>query len=444
MACATLMVDGHFCGRPVYEEAACIFHSRQTDKDAQLFAKELEQLLLEHDDLDCSAFVIPGQVSGFQDRVFPGKVSFRQAVFLGAGLFSGARFLGHADFSGAQMGQGDFSEALFDRPTVWAKTRFQGDVRFTGARFHDTVTWRGAQFGGSAVFTRMGIRGRADFSRTRFESKALFTEARFKDGVNFSGALFLGTTDFTRARFADEVYFSETQFPTEDEGTGEPTIEMSAVSFERPEKVHFYRINAGRLSFLKTNLYRVDFTEVTWMHRKNGRAALWDEVRSVGCKDYRELARLYRQIRFNYEGEGERHLAADFRYGEMEMRRRQVTAHNPAGRLFYQNCSLLSLYKVVSDYGENVARPFMWLGIVWFVCGLLIYGFGLLEFSQDSLGQSPGLAQALQVSLAALTLQSHGLVEPAGMWGRWLMLAEGIIGPILILISAVTVVRSLR
>jgi uncharacterized protein YjbI with pentapeptide repeats len=321
-----------------------------------------------------------------------------------------------------------------------------GDATFAGARCQDLLSYHHAHFAAPANFTQLRIAGRADFSRAEFASAALFSGARFRAGVNFTAARFQNKVGFARARFAADVYFSETRFPGAQECANDTGVEMTEVSFERPEQVHFYLIDAGRISFLKTQLARVDFTDVTWGRRKNGRAALWDELRADGARDPAEVARLYRQLRANFEKEGDHRAAADFRYGQMEMRRLDVGAWNPAARMVASTFSLLTCYKVLSDYGENPGRAAAWVLTVVLLFGAL---FALGGFSGEVADVGGGefsalLGDGLKASLASFTLRAGQIAWPLSRLGEWLVLVEGLIGPLLMLVWALAVARVLR
>jgi len=446
VTCGVPMGNRQPCDRPLYDDERCIFHSTRIDKDLDLFNRELEALVRQDHSLDCTSFILPEKVRTFEGQTFSWDVSFRHAVFLGFCAFPGVQFVGKADFTGAQFTRVEFAEAHFGGAALFARCQFLGDTTFAGARFQDMVSCHQTHFAGPMNFSQTRVTGRADFSRAEFASGALFTGARFRTGVNFAGTQFQRKAGFNRARFADEVYFSETKFPGGREGESETGADITEVSFERPEKAHFYLVDASRLSFLKTQLRKVDFTDVMWARRKNGRAALWDELRQEGAKDYAEVARLYRQLRANFEQEGDHRAAADFRYGQMEMQRRNAGGGNPAGRFLNRTFSLLTCYKALSDYGENPTRAATWILVTLVLFGLL---FAMAGFNGGPVGRGdddvPALIGAgLQASVAAFTLQPGHLAASLSGFGHWLALLEGVIGPFLLIVWGFAVVRSLR
>jgi uncharacterized protein YjbI with pentapeptide repeats len=440
------MGNRHPCDRPVYDGERCIFHSTRIEKDLELFNRELDDLLRRDQTLDCTSFIVPEKALAFEDRTFSWDVSFRHAVFLGPCAFRGSQFMGKADFTGARFTRAEFAEVHFDGAALFARGQFHGDTTFAGARFQDMLSCHQVHFAGSANFSQIRVGGRADFSRAEFAAVVLFGGSRFRAGVNFGGAQFQQKAGFNRARFADEVYFSETKFPGGQEGEHETRVEMTEVSFERPDKVHFYLVDAGRVSFLKTQLQRVDFTDVAWARRKSGRAALWDELRPEGTKDYAEVARLYRQLRANFEKEGDHRAAADFRYGQMEMRRMNLGSGNPASRFLNRTFSLLTCYKMLSDYGENPSRAGAWILAAVVLFGLLFAAAGFDEGS-PLMGGNDWVARVgagLRAGVAALTLQTGHLVASLSGFGHWLAVLGGIIGPLLLIVWGLAVARSTR
>lgn len=436
MACTVVLGNGRPCERPGYDGETCIFHSTRVEKDRELFEKELSILLEDDQRPDCSGFIFPEKTRGFDGHVFPADVSFRQAIFLGAGVFASAQFSGKVDFTGAQFTRADFTETQFAGPTTFGRCQFMGEARFLGARFQDAVTFHGSRFTGPASFAQARVAGRADFSRAEFASPAQFTGARFQAGVNFTTTQFHHKVSFSRARFADDAYFSETRFPGPDECHGDTGGDLQEVSFERPDRVLFHRVDASRLSFVKTHLRRVDFKDVTWGRRTNGRAALWDELRPERDKDYAELARLYGQLRNNFEKEENHRAAADFRYGQMEMRRLRAGSGGPLRRFVQRHGSLLACYKLLSDYGENPTRAGLWMiGIVLLFAVLLASG---------GFAAPAGLPVAFRTSLAAFILQADPMAVALTTSGQWLVLLEAVIGPVLIVVWVMAVARSLR
>jgi hypothetical protein len=87
-----------------------------------------------------------------------------------------------------------------------------------------------------------------------------------------------------------------------------------------------------------------------------------------GKTEAQKIANLYRALRKSLEDRKDEPGAADFYYGEMEMRRRA------ADRLLEK--ALLTTYWCVSGYALRASRAIAWLMVVILVSSLLLVGFG--------------------------------------------------------------------
>jgi hypothetical protein len=101
--------------------------------------------------------------------------------------------------------------------------------------------------------------------------------------------------------------------------------------------------------------------------------------------DPEDVAALYRQLRKALEDGKNEPGAADFYYGEMEMRRHDRTG-TPLGER-----SLLWAYWLVSGYGLRASRAVAWLAVSMLVTILLMMGFGLPQYApkQKATGSVP-------------------------------------------------------
>jgi hypothetical protein len=89
-----------------------------------------------------------------------------------------------------------------------------------------------------------------------------------------------------------------------------------------------------------------------------------------------EMASIYRQLRVNLEGKGNRPASAFFYRGEMDSRRRAAWQRGGwAGRTEW---GWLSLYRVVAGYGLRVAPPLLWFAAAWAVATVVFLGRGLV------------------------------------------------------------------
>ncbi|MFH8701336.1 hypothetical protein [Streptomyces chartreusis] len=101
--------------------------------------------------------------------------------------------------------------------------------------------------------------------------------------------------------------------------------------------------------------------------------------------DPEDVAALYRQLRKAFEDAKNEPGAADFYYGEMEMRRHSRDDTTRAER------TLLHLYWLLSGYGLRASRAFIWLALLMLTTILLMMGLGLPQHSpkQEASGIVP-------------------------------------------------------
>ncbi|GGX57717.1 hypothetical protein [Streptomyces chartreusis] len=101
--------------------------------------------------------------------------------------------------------------------------------------------------------------------------------------------------------------------------------------------------------------------------------------------DPEDVAAVYRQLRKALEDGKNEPGAADFYYGEMEMRRHSRDDTTRAER------GLLHLYWLLSGYGLRASRAFTWLALLMLTTILLMMGLGLPQHSpkQEASGIVP-------------------------------------------------------
>jgi len=91
-----------------------------------------------------------------------------------------------------------------------------------------------------------------------------------------------------------------------------------------------------------------------------------------------QVAAVYRDLRRSFEAKSDESGAADFYYGEMEMRRQSEKA----------GCTeraIISLYWIISGYGLRASRSFAWLAALMLVCGIITARTGLVAGPAGSL-----------------------------------------------------------
>ncbi|MEV5489642.1 pentapeptide repeat-containing protein [Streptomyces bobili] len=364
----------------------------------------------------------------FGEAQFTDIASFPQARFSGYTSFSGAGFGGNANYGEAQFG----SHALFDKAefkgdTWFALVPFGGDVRFDEAHFSATsalgpIVCAGQMDLSGAVFAdpvTLEIAARELVChRTRWESTATL-RVRYAS-VDITDAV-------VSAPFA--IASHPVPFGAEDDSPMRETALADLASAARVESVQ--GVDAAHMVLAGTDLSeclfigafhldqirlegRTTFASVpqgihrrhhVWPTRWSPRRALaeehhwraqaaglpipdpsqaasprqwrigphhWDAARTPDPVD---VAAIYRHLRKALEDSKNEPGAADFYYGEMEMRRHDRTTTTRAER------GLLHGYWLLSGYGLRASRALGWLAASMLVTILLLMGFGLPQHS---------------------------------------------------------------
>ena len=365
----------YHCTLDVEERTSlCILHSPDAEKDKAKFLEVLRGKV-QRDSKDGGVPAI--RLHGV---VFPGPLVWSKVV---SGLptiakpinFRGAAFSGDANFWRATFG-GDvnFSEATFSGDADFVGATFSGDADFVGATFSGDAGFSGATFSGNADFSWATFTGDADFVGATFSGDTQLRETAFRGNTDFSWATFTQDAFFHRATFKGRTLFQHTKFPTDNESS----VRLEDATVESPEEFFFEDVNFSRVLFLRTNLTRVQFTDVTWAKKPERflpwikHSVLFDQLElekeesrlrngSGGVLTIAEgvnepptarlVANLYRQLRLNYEGSKQEVEAGHFYIGQMDMRRR-----DPDTGWFTRRLAL-PVYRAVAMYGESAWRP---------------------------------------------------------------------------------------
>ncbi|MFF8402187.1 pentapeptide repeat-containing protein [Streptomyces sp. NPDC015684] len=120
------------------------------------------------------------------------------------------------------------------------------------------------------------------------------------------------------------------------------------------------------------------------------------------------LAALYRQLRKSLEDGKNEPDAADFYYGEMEMRRHDVTRPQ-------SERALLAGYWALSGYGLRATRALAWLlgAMAITLLALLLWGLPAQEPTQSTTGRQVAVGQRI-----SLTTDTPAPANPVGTWAE--------------------------
>ncbi|MFD8465602.1 pentapeptide repeat-containing protein [Streptomyces cyaneofuscatus] len=369
----------------------------------------------------------------FGGAQFASIAGFKQAQFGGATGFGGVRFEGVAWFERTLFsGVARFKEAQFAGVAVFEHARFLGDARFEQARFSVAALFGPVLCAGvvdlsGAVFdvpVTLEIAARAvRCERTRWESTATlrlrYATADFGHAVlSFPAAVTAHRSPFTTALGTPG---DEGPLAGSDSGVRVMSVrgvdaahlvltdvDLSNCLFSGAFHLDQLRLG-GRCTFASTptGFHR----RFLWVHRWTRRRTLAEEhhwrarnahgpAREPSSHGWRtgpdhlnpdltpspeDIAATYRQLRKAFEDGKNEPGAADFYYGEMEMRRHDRTSTPPGER------GLLWGYWLLSGYGLRATRALGWLAATMLATLVLLMGFGLPQDSpkQEASGVVP-------------------------------------------------------
>jgi len=486
--CSIEMHDREPCGRPLHsaapgvdEKPVCLMHSRDSGKSDADFQQEFRRILREAGDglADFSRFIFPTSI--YIAVEFAVKCRFERATFIQDTDFGHATFTRGADFIEARFRQAaNFASATFTQKTSFNAARFAQDADFGFVRFMQDADFKFATFTQNANFDRSSFTQNADFSYARFTDDAYFLSAKFTEnadfvwakfthanfinagftqkagfdgasftenacfiratfaqnadfnsvtfaqGAEFGGSTFAGWADFRLARFSGTAQFEQTKFRQNPQPKDhEPGPVFSGAVFEEPEKVAFYRTHLGQALFHNRDVSKINFSDVTWRKRANGKWMVFDEAvdpqlsaaealrppkGDPNLRNYRLIEELYQQLKKNYDDCCDYSTAGDFHYGELEMKRLNSDHHNKVLRWLHSNLGLVAWYKYASEYGESYVRPGCWLLAVLILFTCLYPWAGLCNGQTGK--QYPGHCENNEVCVSYRNWTDNGTTIP--------------------------------
>lgn len=350
------------CSEPaIVADSYCILHSRKDDKEPDTFIRKVEERMRMPEKIDLIDCYFPKDFDGdyFKVRVFDKPVDFSGAV-LSSCDFRDTRFMESAYFIGATFAQANFRGAVFSQEAYFigakfwqeadfGRAKFDSEADFIGAKFAQRVDFSGAIFSGETGFQNAVFSVGGRFFKTSFRD-VRFTSAKFEGAANFDQTNFSAGTDFTRTEFHGGACFLKNTNKMPWRGCFRYALFGGSVTMQEAD--------LSECSFLHSDVDKVDFRYCSFgkdkeyflgflpISREN---VLCDEKEAKTNVEFDVVGRVYRDLVKNFDGRGDRHMATDFFYGEMECRRKQM---GWLGRSF----SLYALSRQITGYGVRFAR----------------------------------------------------------------------------------------
>ncbi|MFD7278390.1 pentapeptide repeat-containing protein [Streptomyces sp. NPDC059862] len=393
---------------------------------------------------------------------FIGYTSFESAEFRDYTSFESSEFRDGADFSRASFRQVNFSDVQFLGTTMFHRSKFESG-NFTGASFTSPVVFAMAHatnalaFGGTTferhfmgpVSARYVLMTNAVFgsvvrvevtaehlslSRTRFEAPAAFHVRHAVIDLTDVNPSFPVTIASHSEEFTSGADTLIEDFATEGDALGKISslkgvdaallvlndIDLRRCTFEGSYHLDQIKLD-GRCRFstppqgarwgkawIPIRLWtqrKVLEEERVWrastpIHELD-KAGWGDSAPPNRVADSQDIAATYRQLRKALEDGLNEPGAADFYYGEMEMRRRDH-------EISVSERGLLHSYWALSGYGLRASRAIGWLLSAMAVTVLLMMGLGLPNTNpkQEASGivSSPGAKTTLVLDKPEPTL----------------------------------------
>ncbi|MEU6624011.1 pentapeptide repeat-containing protein [Streptomyces litmocidini] len=401
-------------------------------------------------------------VASFDGAVIDGEASFDGAVFEEGAGFEKVRIAGRACFDGTHFHRngarfdgadidGDmlFAEAHFAAGATFDGATIGGDLSFSGARLEADVGFRRAVFRRTARIGPLVCPGTVDFSHAVFGT-AVTLEAAARE-VRCRQTRWASTAAL-RMRYA-EVDLSDAvvEFPVTVAGRprafvspeGE-VIAEPGLTDERVRVTSVKGVDAAHLVLADVDLTGCLFVEAVHLDqlRLEGRCLLapppagprWMRRRTLAEEQHWRatrygggwtpappgvqphgpgvLAPVYRQLRKALEDGRNEPGAADFYYGEMEMRRHDDAASRGER-------TLLRLYWALSGYGLRAVRALAWLVLAMTATVLVMMLWGLPQADPDPV--SAGTTDGRRITL---TTRKPEPVNPKGPYTKRLSTAR--------------------
>ncbi|WTC76565.1 pentapeptide repeat-containing protein (plasmid) [Streptomyces anulatus] len=370
----------------------------------------------------------------FDSASFEGGAGFDSAVFEGGAWFGAASFKGDAWFESASFkGTASFGSAIFEATAWFGAASFKGDAWFESASFKGDAWFESATFKSdasfeSATFVKAGrfgplaCTGRIVLSEAEFGGPATLLIAarrlecrRTRWSATAEIRLRYATVDFAHAVFEypltiaaepDTFVLTDGSELADAALAGAPGPDVRVASLRGVDAAHLVLADVDLSGCLFTGTVHLDqlrlegactfdtapasvhwrrwppvrFTERRvlaeehhWRASQPGAVRGWNvAVLGAGRAGPLQLAPVYRALRKAFEDGKHEPGAADFYYGEMEMRRHADDIPRGERRL-------LTAYWALSGYSLRASRALAWLGAAMLLTIVLLMAFGLAQ-----------------------------------------------------------------
>jgi uncharacterized protein YjbI with pentapeptide repeats len=399
-----------------------------------------------------------------------GIVSFKRATFKGTALFSSATFARNASFNGVTFnGDASFGGATFERPRQLGPMVVREKLVLDGALFHERIQIE-------VVTPALCC------ERTRFlagvQLRVRRAQVVMDDADLAAPSVLTGARPFPDLEEGDWPRVPGDSWPVDPYGTPRllsvrgadvagltvAAVDLRACRFVdahhldqlRAEGSNFANTPPGwrwtkRRTIAEEHQWRASEEDGQGWYEVENQPPDWLEVKELtpgqaGLLLPGEIAPLYRQLRKGLEDSKDEPGAADFYYGEMEMRRHDKRQQLHLERILrFRNGSfgisaaaewaILTLYWLVSGYGLRAWRALASLTAVVLVASVIFafWGFAAAAGWGDL---RPALIHSAQATTALLRGPDPRRLTDVG---EWTQIALRLIGPVLLGLAVLSV-----
>ena len=384
------------CGRALYDDEHCIFHSKDIERKKykfnDAFWKEFERQKEQEEIYDFKGFVFAEDIS-FEMYKFEKVVSFFAAHFTGNAAFRATLFSESANFSLALFSRiADFSFSKFNDTAIFFEAEFKKGANFSSTIFKDFAKFHSTRFSGEV-----------DFNYTIFLGPSDFKIVEFSNLAHFKGTEFFGRTDFTKIKFQNpnECKMIGTTFNN--------VIGLFKFIEENKKKLKYSK--KPKLEFLPDNFYLILGEGTTARYPVKSRQ-IKDDMYLLDNKE-------------------------------------KISKIGTFSRCFGIKRIIFFLWWLFADYGRSFLRWAGWSLFFAFLFGLIYTPcFDFLpdwwidlcnkigpQFEQTSKafsGQSPGFWSSMYFSIVTFTTLGFGDIVAANITARILVTIEVILGYIML------------
>lgn len=306
----------------------------------------------------------------FRGFLFPGRVLFKNATFRKEMIFGPRKPVEPLDTSNTVVSSGrvTFDGSRFCAQAFFNRSIFESGATFLNTCFKDVAVFQETRFDGPCAFNSAKFNRTANFGQAGFLDDALFWTTEFSNEVNFGRATFMQSTEFVLAAFHGNVKFDNAAF-------------KRSATFRNAKFFHtstFKGISVEGLFALQRATFRClpDFTDSYFRTAPVFyRAALGPNHFKTSnsfskCESIPEQWSALKRLAIQGH-DHEKEL--EFLKGEIISRR------NTFDTRFHARYWIGQLYGLLSDFGQSISRPLMFL-----VIGFLL--FSVLYFVQRENG----------------------------------------------------------